>query len=128
MGEIIKKNEAPPAMLKNLGFPSSKNPASLTINEAFLEYDNLALDHGTKKIPASAIGVYTFFTSKLGIGLKQLLAGVRKFNLDLIDRGDIAYLSQRAKSVCDKWNLGICSQEALDFEQVKNEIYSGNYD
>ena len=128
MGDVIDKNEATPAMLKNLGFPSSKNPKSLTLNEAFLEYDNLSSDYITKNIPASAVGVYTFFSSKLGIGLKQLLAGVRKFKLDLIDRGDIAYLSQRAKAVCDKWNLGICSQESLDFEQVKNEIYSGNYE
>ncbi|MCJ7650064.1 MAG: glutamate synthase-related protein [Candidatus Lokiarchaeota archaeon] len=128
VGDIIKRNEATPAMLKNLGFPSSKNPNTLTLNEAFIEYDNIHLSHHNKKIPASAIGVYTFFTSKLGIGLKQLLAGVRKFKLDLIDRRDIAYLSERAKGVCDKWNLGIYSQESLDFEQVKNEIYSGNYE
>ena len=97
------------------------------MNSKFSFY-NLQLEHHNKKIPASAIGVYTYFTSKLGIGLKQLLAGVRKFNLDLIDRKDIAYLSQRAKAVIDQWNLGICSQESLDFEQVKNEIYSGNYE
>ncbi|MHA1671916.1 MAG: glutamate synthase-related protein [Promethearchaeota archaeon] len=128
MGEIIKNNEVTPSMLKNLGFPSNKDPKSLTLNEAFLEYDNLCLEYNTKNIPASAIGVYTFFTSKLGIGLKQLLAGVRKFNLDLIDRKDIAYLSERAKGVCDQWNLGIYSQESLDFERVKEEIYSGNYE
>ena len=62
-----------------------------------------------------------------GIGLKQLLAGVRKFRSNLIDRDDIAYISQRAKEVCEKWDLGIKSQESLDFELVKKEIYSGNY-
>ena len=27
-----------------------------------------------------------------------------------------------------KWNLGIKSQESLDFELIKKEIQSGNYD
>jgi len=84
--------------------------------------------HNGHLIPSSAIGVYTYFTSKLGIGLKQLLAGVRKFKLNLVGRDDIAYISQRAKEVCKKWNLGIKSQESLDFELVKEEIYSGNYE
>ena len=58
--------------------------------------------HNGHRIPASAIGVYTYFDSKLGIGLKQLLAGVRKFKLNLLCRNDIAYISQRAKEVCKK--------------------------
>ena len=78
-------------------------------------------------IPPAAVGVYTYFTSKLCTGLKQLLAGCRKFKLDLIDRNDIAIISHRAEHVCDRWNLGIATQENLDIEQVKNEIYSGNY-
>jgi len=60
--------------------------------------------------------------------LKQLLAGVRKFNLNLVDRQDIAYISERAKDVCKKWSLGIESQESLDFDLVKKEINSGSYD
>jgi len=48
--------------------------------------------------------------------------------LDLLDRHDIAYISQRAKDVCNKWHLHIESQESLDFELVKNEIYSGTYE
>ena len=75
-----------------------------------------------------AIGVYTYFTSKLGIGLKQLLAGARKFKLNLLDREDIAAISQRAINVCKHWDLGIKSQEELDMELVKKEIYSGIYD
>ncbi|MHA2120559.1 MAG: glutamate synthase-related protein [Promethearchaeota archaeon] len=127
IGEVVAKKEATPAMLRNLGFPKEKDPSSLTLNEAFVEYDNLGRVHNGHKIPPAAIGVYTYFADKLGIGLKQLLAGVRKFRLDLLDRQDIAYLSQRAMEVCHKWNLGIKSQESIDFEQVKDEIYSGNY-
>jgi len=128
IGEIIAKKAATPAMLRNLGFPKNKEPKSLTLNEAFVEHDNLHRRNNGKSIPSSAVGVYTYLVSKLGIGLKQLLAGVRKFKLSLVDRQDIAYISQRAKDVCEKWNLGVESQESLDFELVKKEIYSGNYD
>ncbi len=128
IGKTLSNKAATPAMLKNLGFPKEKEPSTLTLNEAFVEYDKLQIKHKGREIPPSAVGVYTYFASKLGVGLKQLLAGVRKFNLDLIDRHDIAYISQRAKEVCGKWNLNIKSQESLDFESVKNEIYSGNYD
>jgi hypothetical protein len=128
IGETISNGMVTPAMLKTLGFPKDKDPSSLSLNEAFVEYDNLLKIHKGKEIPASAVGVYTYFESKLGTGLKQLSAGVRKFNLDLLDRHDIAYITQRAKDVCSKWNLHIESQESLDFELVKNEIYSGNYE
>lgn len=127
IGETISNGSVTPALLKNLGFPKGKDPSSLTLNEAFVEYDKLKRENRGEEFPPSAVGVYTYFDSKLGIGLKQLLAGVRKFNLDLIDRHDIAYISQRAKEVCNHWNLNIESQESLDFESVKNEIYSGNY-
>lgn len=128
IGEVIQKGEATPALLKNLGFPKEKEPKSLTLSEAFVELDNIKRDFNIDDIPVSAVGVYTYFASKLGIGLKQLLAGVRKFKINLIDRDDIAYISQRAKEVTKKWNLGIKSQESLDFELVKNEIYSGVYE
>jgi len=128
IGNTIENKAATPAMLKSLGFPKEKTPSSLTLNEAFVEYDKLRVENSGIEFPPAAVGVYTYFASKLGVGLKQLLAGVRKFNLDLVDRLDIAYISQRAKEVCDNWNLNIESQETLDFESVKNEIYSGKYE
>lgn len=124
----IENGEVSPAMLSYLGFPRDKDPNSLTMSEAFLEYDALMRKYHHTKIPASAIGVYTYFTSKLGVGLKQLLAGARKFKLDLLDRQDIAAISKRAIEVCKHWDLGIDSQEDLDLELVKKEIYSGNYE
>ncbi len=124
----IENKEVTPAMLNYLGFPKDKDPDSLTMSEAFLEYDALMRKFHNKEIPAAAIGVYTYFTSKLGIGLKQLLAGARKFKLNLLDREDIAAISQRAINVCKHWDLGILSQEELDMELVKKEIYSGIYE
>ncbi len=125
--EVIEQKEVTPSMLNYLGFPKSKDPDSLTMTEAFLEYDELMRKYHHKEIPASAIGVYTYFTSKLGIGLKQLIAGTRKFKLNLLDRKDIACISQRAYDVCKRFELGIYTQEDLDLELVKKEIYSGNY-
>ena len=53
------------------------------------------------KIPFGAIGVYTYYAERLKSGLKQLLAGSRKWKLNLIERGDIVSLSERAKKVTD---------------------------
>jgi len=49
------------------------------------------------KIPFGAIGVYTYYSERLKSGLKQLLAGSRKWKLNLIERDDIVSLSERAK-------------------------------
>ncbi|NYT01019.1 MAG: FMN-binding glutamate synthase family protein [Methanocellales archaeon] len=54
---------------------------------------------GFREIPTGAIGVYTYYYDRLGVGLKQLLAATRKWRLDLLDRGDIASLSDRASKV-----------------------------
>jgi glutamate synthase domain-containing protein 2 len=52
-----------------------------------------------KKIPWGAVGLYTYFNDRIGTGLQQLMAGVRKWKLDLLDRNDIASLTERAKRV-----------------------------
>lgn len=52
-----------------------------------------------EKLPWPAIGLYTYLYDRLGIGLKQLMAGARKWNLSLLDRNDIAALTERASKV-----------------------------
>jgi len=52
-----------------------------------------------KEIPWEAIGLYTYLTDRIGVGLKQLLAGARKWRLDLIDRNDLMSLSELAAKV-----------------------------
>ncbi|MCL4458729.1 MAG: glutamate synthase-related protein [Chloroflexi bacterium] len=52
-----------------------------------------------KTIPWSAVGLYTYFIERIGIGLKQLLAGARKWRLDLLDRSDIVALTEWASQV-----------------------------
>ncbi|MHA1488165.1 MAG: glutamate synthase-related protein [Promethearchaeota archaeon] len=124
---VISQKKATPALLSTLGFPKDKSPDTLTLEEAFIEHNHLMRLNTGKNIPPAAVGVYSYFSSKLGTGIKQLLAGTRKFKLDLIAREDIACISQRAQDVCEKWELGIKTQESLDLELVKKEIYSGNY-
>jgi glutamate synthase domain-containing protein 2 len=51
------------------------------------------------EIPLEAIGVYTYLTDRVGVGLKQLMAGARKWKLDLLDRSDLMSLSERAARV-----------------------------
>lgn len=51
------------------------------------------------EIPVESIGVYTYLTDRVGVGLKQLMAGNRKWNLGLLDRGDLMSLSGFAQQV-----------------------------
>jgi len=68
------------------------------------------------KMPFGAIGVYTYYFERLRSGLKQLVAGCRKWKLDLIGREDLTSLSERAKTV-----TGIPMTEELESD-VMEEI------
>lgn len=68
-------------------------------------------------IPPGAIGLYSFYSDKLAIGLKQLMAGVRKWKLNLINRQDIASLTERAKYI-----TGIPLIEELEKEAMRRII------
>lgn len=52
-----------------------------------------------KEIPWEAVALYTYLTGRLGVGLKQLLAGARKWKLELINRNDLMSLSELAAKV-----------------------------
>lgn len=51
-----------------------------------------------KDIPYGAVGLYTYF-DRLAIGLRQMMAGSRKFSLEVLDRGDIMSLTPYAAKV-----------------------------
>jgi glutamate synthase domain-containing protein 2 len=52
-----------------------------------------------KDIPWQAVGFYTYLNERLKVGLMQLLAGTRKWKLDLLDRNDLVALTERASKV-----------------------------
>ena len=51
-----------------------------------------------KRIPPAAIGVYSYY-DRLATGLRQLMAGERKFALEFIERDDIVALTWEASDV-----------------------------
>jgi len=52
------------------------------------------------EIPTGAMGLFTYF-GRLSQGLRQLMAGNRKFSLEYITRDDIAALTQDAANISD---------------------------
>jgi len=50
------------------------------------------------RIPPAAMGVYTYY-DRLAAGLRQLMAGERKFALNFIDRNDLVALTREAADV-----------------------------
>ena len=51
-----------------------------------------------EKIPAGAIGLYTYY-DRIAQGLRQLMAGSRKFSLEYLSRDDIAALTTEASEI-----------------------------
>jgi hypothetical protein len=51
-----------------------------------------------KRLPAGALGLYTYY-ERLAQGLRQLMAGSRKFSLEFLSRDDLAALTRDAAEV-----------------------------
>ena len=66
-----------------------------------------------ERIPPAAIGIYTYY-ERLATGLRQLMAGERKFALKYIDRNDIMTLTREAADVS-----GITYLMEADTEEVE---------
>jgi glutamate synthase domain-containing protein 2 len=85
-----------------------------TRETVFVTADRLKKEYGKdyNKIPTSAIGLYTYF-DRLAQGLRQLMAGNRKFGVKHITRDDIAALTPEAARVS-----GIPLVSDIDAEEV----------
>ena len=72
----------------------------MTVDEIFVTAPELRQKLGDRfaKLPVGAIGVYTYF-ARLAQGLRQLMAGARKFAIPLIDRTDISALTLDAARI-----------------------------
>ena len=55
-------------------------------------------DKDFEKLPTGAIGLYTYY-ERLAKGLRQLMAGSRKFSLEHISRDDLAALTPEAARI-----------------------------
>jgi glutamate synthase domain-containing protein 2 len=71
-----------------------------------------------ERVPASALGLYTYY-ERLDQGLRQLLAGSRKFALEHVSRNDLAALTREAAEVS-----GIPYIAEVDQEEVEKLLSS----
>lgn len=71
-----------------------------TRESVFVTAEALKREYGKdyEKIPTSAIGLYTYY-ERLAQGLRQFMAGSRKFALKFIDRSDIVALTRQAAEI-----------------------------
>ena len=94
-----------------------------SIDKIFVSAESLKSKYGKDyaKIPAGAIGMYTF-CDRLKLGLQQLMAGARKFSIRYIDRSDLVSLTKEATEV-----TGIPYVMESDMEEAER-ILSGMED
>ncbi|MDW7711112.1 MAG: FMN-binding glutamate synthase family protein [Deferrisomatales bacterium] len=92
---------------KNIGewiakgdLPKTVSQYGTQADQIFVVIEDLQDKYGAdiKDIPYGAIGMYTY-AEKLKTGLRQLMAGARKFRLDLLDRSDLMALTEEAAKV-----------------------------
>jgi glutamate synthase domain-containing protein 2 len=72
-----------------------------TRDEIFVTASTLRKEFGNgdfEKVPTGAIGLYTYY-ERLAQGLRQLMAGCRKFSLEHISRDDVAALTPEAAAI-----------------------------
>ena len=71
-----------------------------TRESIFVTAEILKREYGKdyERIPTAAIGLYTYF-ERLAQGLRQLMAGNRKFGVQHLTRGDIAALTPEASKI-----------------------------
>lgn len=75
-------------------FGSSKEEIFVTANSLRNELGEKTFD----KLPTGALGLYTYY-ERLAQGLRQLMAGSRKFSLEHMSRDDLAALTREAADV-----------------------------
>lgn len=92
---------------KNIGkwikedkLPKTVSEYGKTPEEIFVCYEEVKEKYGNdiKKIPLGAIGIYSA-VQKLQIGLQQLMAGARKFNMSEMTRDDLHALTREAAEI-----------------------------
>ncbi len=110
IGKTIEKGEIP-VYVERFG---------KTRDEIFVTAEGLRKELGNRefeKIPAGALGLYTYY-ERLAQGLRQLMAGGRKFSMEYLSRDDIAALTREASE-----RSGI--QFVMDIDQDEAEKILG---
>ncbi len=99
------------------GLPSTVKKYGNSVEEIFVSWEELAKKYGSKEVkelPLGAVGIYTA-GEKIRVGLQQLMAGARKWRVDLITRDDLACLTKEAAEITGLPHvMDAYRQEALD--------------
>jgi len=86
--------------IKDGNLPKSVSKYGNTVSEIFVAYEEIKEKFGSKinEIPLGALGIYTY-CQKFKVGLQQLMAGSRNFNLSEISRKDVMALTEEATKI-----------------------------
>jgi len=91
--ELAAKNQLPQSFVDQYGNdPNKFFIGAMSIEEKFRKKCG-------SEIPWGGVSLYTYFHDRIGEGLKQLMAGTRKFKLECIENEDIVALSEYASKV-----------------------------
>ncbi len=91
--DLAEKKQLPTSFVNQYG----DDPMKFLIAAQALK-EETGYDLGTQ-VPWGGVSLYTYFSQRLGEGLKQLMAGTRKFKLECIEYEDIVALSEYASKV-----------------------------
>jgi glutamate synthase domain-containing protein 2 len=86
--------------IKEDNLPKSVSKYGNKVSEIFVAYEEIKEKFGSKinEIPLGALGIYTY-CQKFKVGLQQLMAGSRNFNLSEISRKDVMTLTEEAAKI-----------------------------
>ncbi|MDR1948675.1 MAG: FMN-binding glutamate synthase family protein [Spirochaetaceae bacterium] len=96
---MVGKNIA--QWIKEGSLPKNVSDFGQTPEAIFVNYEKVKDIVGAgeiKNIPLGAIGIYSY-ADKIKVGLQQLMAGARRFNIGLISRKDIMSLTEECAKV-----------------------------
>jgi glutamate synthase domain-containing protein 2 len=81
--------------------PKTVSTFGTKVEEIFVCYEDLVAKYGKKTVDAMPLGAVALFTfaDKLKVGLQQLMAGSRNFNVSAISRADLVALTPEAAQV-----------------------------
>ncbi len=87
--------------LKDGKLPNIVSQYGNKVEEIFVSYEELVAKMGKETVdslPLGAVGMYTY-AQKFKVGLQQIMAGARRFKVDVINRRDVMALTEEAAKI-----------------------------
>jgi glutamate synthase domain-containing protein 2 len=106
IGRAIDENQIPVYIER---FGHTRDEIFVTARELRKELGDSAFE----KLPCGALGLYTYY-ERLAQGLRQLMAGSRKFTVESLSRDDIAALTREAADLSGIRYVMEVDQEEVD--------------